>query len=99
MFVKTDHQNRNGDNPKRTHKFNRCAHFKSFGESSLDFEVVYWVNSPDYNRYMDIQQTINLALKARVESLGLAFAFPTRTLHVSTLPATAEPAALSARRG
>ena len=58
------------------------AHFKRFGESSLEFEVVYWVLDPDFNRYMDIQQAINLALKERLEARGLAFAFPTRTVHV-----------------
>ena len=58
------------------------AHFKKFGEWSLEFEVIYWVLDPDYNRYMDIQQAINLALKERLEARGLAFAFPTRTVHV-----------------
>ena len=58
------------------------AHLKKLGESSLEFEVVYWVLDPDYNRYMDIQQAINLALMERLEARGLAFAFPTRTVHV-----------------
>jgi small-conductance mechanosensitive channel len=58
------------------------AHFKAFGDSSLDFEVIYWVLNPDYNRYMDIQQAINFALKEQIEARGLAFAFPTRTVHV-----------------
>ncbi|MDH3496082.1 MAG: mechanosensitive ion channel family protein, partial [Gemmatimonadota bacterium] len=31
-------------------RFDR-AHFKSFGPSSLDFEVVYYVQVPDYNAY------------------------------------------------
>jgi small-conductance mechanosensitive channel len=60
-------------------RFDR-AHFKAFGASSLDFEVVYYVLSPDFNRYMDIQQAINLELMERFESEGVEFAFPTRTL-------------------
>ena len=61
------------------------AHFKSFGESSLDFEVIYFVQSPDYDLYMDVQQAINLLLVRSFEHEGIDFAFPTRTLHVHTI--------------
>ena len=54
------------------------AHFKSFGESALQFEVVYWVQSPDYGRYMDIQQAINLALMRELATQGIEFAYPTQ---------------------
>jgi len=73
-------------------RFDR-AHFKAFGGSSLDFEVVYFVLDPDYNRYMDIQQAINLELVNRFAAAGIEFAFPTRTVHVETLPAAPSPAA------
>jgi small-conductance mechanosensitive channel len=56
------------------------AHFKEFGDSGLRYEVVYYVESPDYNRYMDIQQELNLGIKRKLEALGVAFAFPTRTV-------------------
>jgi small-conductance mechanosensitive channel len=62
-------------------RFDR-AHFKGFGASSLDFEVVYWVLDPDYNRYMDTQQAINLGLMRAFEREGVGFAYPTRTLFV-----------------
>ncbi len=60
-------------------RFDR-AHFKGFGASSLDFEVVYYVLSPEYNTYMDIQQAINLEIMERFEAEEIEFAFPTRTL-------------------
>lgn len=60
-------------------RFDR-AHFKAFGDSSLDFEVVYYVQLPDYVVYMDIQQQINLELCRRFAELGIEFAYPTRTL-------------------
>lgn len=63
-------------------RFDR-AHFKSFGDSSLDFEVVYYVNTSDYNVYMDRQQAINLALMKRFEAEGVGFAYPTRTLYIA----------------
>lgn len=62
-------------------RFDR-AHFASFGDSSLDFEVVYYVLSKEYNDFMDVQQEINLAVYDRLRSEGLSFAFPTRTVHL-----------------
>jgi small-conductance mechanosensitive channel len=67
-------------------RFDR-AHFKGFGESSLDYEVVYIVLDPGYNVYMDEQQRINLALMRALDERGIDFAFPTRVLHVASAPA------------
>ncbi|MCC9136049.1 mechanosensitive ion channel family protein [Pontibacter silvestris] len=58
------------------------AHFASFGDSSLDFEIVYYVLSSDYNVYMDIQQAINLGIYQEFEKMGVEIAYPTRTLYV-----------------
>ena len=65
-------------------RFDR-AHFRSFGDSALEFEVVYWVLSPDYNTYMDVQQAINFAIFRAFGENGIEFAFPTRTLYVPDL--------------
>lgn len=62
-------------------RFDR-AHFKAFGPSSLDFEAVYWVLSPEYKDYMDIQQRLNLEIMRRFEEEGIEFAYPTQTLFV-----------------
>lgn len=62
-------------------RFDR-AHFKTFGDSSYDFEVVYYVLDPDYNLHMDIQQDINFKLVDRFQKEGIEFAYPTRTLHM-----------------
>lgn len=62
------------------------AHFKGLGASSLDFEIVYYMLVPDYAAYMDTQQAINLALLEYCNAQGIGFAFPTQTLHVSSLP-------------
>ncbi len=72
-------------------RFDR-AHFKRFGESSLDFEVVYYVTVPEYGTYMDIQQAINLALVDHFAQAGVEFAFPSRTLYVAG-PVTTRAAA------
>ena len=62
-------------------RFDR-AHFKEYGDSSLNFEVVYFVQDPDYNLYMDIQQAINLAIFRYFEQERIEFAYPTRTLYL-----------------
>jgi small-conductance mechanosensitive channel len=63
-------------------KFDR-AHFKAYGASSLDFEVVYIVQTPDFGVYMDVQQAINVALFERFEQEGIGFAYPTQTVHLA----------------
>ncbi len=63
-------------------RFDR-AHFKSFGDSALIFEVVYYVLSPDYTIYMDIQQAINLTLMRLFERDGIEFAYPTQTIFLA----------------
>lgn len=70
-------------------RFDR-AHFQRFGDSSLDFEVVYYLLVPDYAVYMDAQQAINLELYRVFEEKGIEFAFPTRTLHMHLDGAEAE---------
>lgn len=72
-------------------KFDR-AHFKAYGASALEYEVVYIVQDPAYGVYMDMQQAINLAMMREFKTLGVEFAFPTRTVHIATTPASLEAA-------
>jgi len=64
-------------------RFDR-SHFKSFGDSALLFETVYYMTVPDYNAYMDTQQAINLELYQRFEAEDIEFAYPTQTLIVKS---------------
>ena len=56
------------------------AHFSAYGDFSLNFEVVYFVESSDYNTYMDVQQRINFTIFEVFEREGIEFAYPTQTL-------------------
>ena len=58
------------------------ANFASFGAYSLNFEIVYYVLSSDYDRYMQINEEINLAIKEGFEQLGVSFAFPTTSVQI-----------------
>ena len=63
-------------------RFSR-AHLRSFGDSSVDFEVVYHVKDPSYDVYMDAQQRLNIGLMRELKALGVEFAYPTRTVILS----------------
>ncbi len=63
-------------------KFDR-AHFKSFGDFALIFEAVYNVLVPQYNKYMDVQQSINVNIMEAFEQRKIEFAYPTQTLYVT----------------
>ncbi len=58
------------------------AHFASYKDWSLRFEVVYYILSADYNVYMDIQQNINFRIYEEFEKEKIEFAFPTQSLVV-----------------
>jgi small-conductance mechanosensitive channel len=59
------------------------AHFQKFSSFSLDYEVVYFIESSDYNQYMDIQQKINLEIFKTFAQEAIEFAYPTQTLFVN----------------
>jgi small-conductance mechanosensitive channel len=57
-------------------EFDRC-HFKSFGDFSLNFETVYYVNSADYTEYMNINQKVNINIFETFNKQKIEFAYPT----------------------
>jgi small-conductance mechanosensitive channel len=64
-------------------KFDR-AHFTGFGDSALNFEIVYYILTSDYIVYMDCQQRINWLIMEAFANDGIDFAYPTRRLIVES---------------
>ena len=62
-------------------RFDR-AHLKAFGDSAYVFEVVYYVQSGDYNEYMDVHQAILFEIIAAFTQENIGFALPTQTVHL-----------------
>lgn len=58
------------------------AHFSAFADYSQNFEVVYYVLSGDYGKFMDIQQEINYKIREAFDTRGISFALPTQTLYL-----------------
>lgn len=63
-------------------RFDR-SHLQAYGDFAIAFETVYYVKSPDYNVYMDVQQGIYLRIHERFEAEGIEFAYPTQTLFLA----------------
>ena len=78
----------------RDARFDR-AHFKNFGNSSLDFEIAYFVKWTNYRNYMDVQHAVNLAIFKKFAEDGIEFASATNDLYVHLregAPSLGEPA-------
>ncbi len=63
-------------------EFDRCS-LNNFGDFSLNFEVVFFYDSPDYKEYMNAQTGINFAIIEEFEKQKIEFAYPTQTLFLN----------------
>jgi small-conductance mechanosensitive channel len=59
------------------------AHFATLADWSYRFEVVYFVLDPNFNKYMDIQQAINLNI---LEELRKNEIYIVASPHASLMP-------------
>ncbi|MGZ8998056.1 MAG: mechanosensitive ion channel family protein [Allosphingosinicella sp.] len=58
--------------------FDRCHAFQ-FAASSIDFELIFHVDSPDMNDFMAVRQAVILGMIRRFGEIGAEFAYPTQT--------------------
>src|SRR4029453_16307043 len=75
-----------------SHKITPIVRIRDFGESSVDWEVKYWLE--DYAKYNDTDALVRQRIWYAFRRANINFAFPTRTLHVkrkSALPAATGP--------
>lgn len=59
-------------------RFDR-AHMINFGDSSLDFEIVFHVDVPELLAMMDARHAVSLGIIRRFADMGVEFAYPTQT--------------------
>jgi small-conductance mechanosensitive channel len=57
------------------------AHLVAFATSSLNYEVVYFVENADLLIHMDQQHSIYLDILKKFAAEGIEFAYPTQTMH------------------
>ena len=63
--------------------FDRC-YFTEFGDSSLNLELVYYIDTRDYTTALNAQQAVNLGIMECFAREGIDFAFPSRTLYLDS---------------
>lgn len=61
--------------PEKECTFDRC-HLATLAASSLDFEVVYWMETSDYNAYINAHHRILVRMLELFQDEGLEFAYP-----------------------
>lgn len=62
-------------------RFDRC-HFVDYGDFSLLFEIVFFVDSGDYGKFLEAKQNINMEIFKRFDKEGIGFAYPTQKIFV-----------------
>ncbi len=62
------------------------VHFVDFNSSSLDVRVICQVLLPDFREFTAKKEAVFLDIMGIVESLGISFAFPSRSLYIESTP-------------
>jgi small-conductance mechanosensitive channel len=65
-------------------KITPIVRIRDLGESSVDWEVKYWLQ--DYAKYNDTDALVRQLIWYALRRANITFAFPTRTLHVERRP-------------
>jgi MscS family membrane protein len=60
--------------------------FSNLAASSLEVEVMAWLSARDFDDFCEQRGELYLRFMEVVERAGASFAFPTRTVHVASLP-------------
>jgi small-conductance mechanosensitive channel len=63
-------------------RFDR-AHLSAFAASSIDLELVFFAQAPDFPTFMDVRQNVMLGILRRFAELGIDFAYPTQTTYTA----------------
>jgi MscS family membrane protein len=58
------------------------VYFSEFNADSLNLIMLYWYHPPDYWKYMDFTEKVNLEIFEQFNDAGIEFAFPTQTINL-----------------
>jgi MscS family membrane protein len=71
-----NHEGMNPDFPPR-------VFFNDFNDCSLNILAIYWYHPPEYWKFLEHGEQVNMELLTRYNEAGIEFAFPTQTLYVN----------------
>jgi MscS family membrane protein len=60
--------------------------FTDFGASSLDIFLYYFTKSIRWDEHLAVRERVNLKMMRTIREMGLSIAFPTRSIHLESVP-------------
>jgi MscS family membrane protein len=60
--------------------------FNGYGDSGLTVMLYCFMDTPDWTTELRVRTNLNLEILKLAAELGVSFAFPTRTLHLASMP-------------
>jgi MscS family membrane protein len=60
--------------------------FTDFGASSLDIFLYYFTKSIKWDEHLAVRERVNLNILRVIREMGLSIAFPTRSIHLESVP-------------
>ncbi len=73
-------------NDEDVHQQTIFIHFTEFQDSALGIFCYFFTKTTHWGEYMQVKERINLELMEIVEKNGAAFAFPSQSLYVESMP-------------
>jgi MscS family membrane protein len=74
--ILNNHEGMHEDFPPR-------VYFNDLRSDSLNIFALYWYHPPEYWKYMEFSEKVNLQIIEQFNKAGIEFAFPTQTVHIS----------------
>jgi MscS family membrane protein len=74
------------NHPRISQKETLLVNFNSFGDSALNIFIYAFSNTAKWDQYLDIREDIHMRIIKIVEDNGSAFAFPSQSIYLETLP-------------
>jgi MscS family membrane protein len=60
--------------------------FNDYNDCSLNILVIYWYHPPEYWKFLEHAESLNMELFKRFNAEGIEFAFPTQTVYLASDP-------------
>ncbi|KJS87865.1 MAG: mechanosensitive ion channel protein [Peptococcaceae bacterium BICA1-8] len=67
------------------HKQTIFVYFESFGDNSLDIFLYFFTNTTNWQKFLEVQEDINLKIMDILKELGLSVAFPSRSIYIESM--------------
>ncbi|MGB9794226.1 mechanosensitive ion channel family protein [Caldisericum exile] len=58
------------------------ARFSGIGQYSLNFTLAYYINEKDYNKFMELQEKVNIAIVEILKKEGVSIVYPIQVVRV-----------------